>query len=125
LRRSSLPPSVEVVFEAIEVRRPEPAVGREPVVELCERLRPDAIQAALCFRARLDESSVLEDAQVLGHRRLADAEPVDELADRTLPVAEQIEDLKPPRLAQDLECSKLGHREEYYGVVICLSRNAS
>ncbi len=98
-----------MVFEAIEVRRPELAVGREPLVELRERFRPDAIQAALRVRARLDEPRVLEDAEMLGHGRLADAEPVDELAHRPFAVAEHVENLEPPRLGKHLECSESSH----------------
>ena len=71
-----------MVFEAIEVCRPELAVGREPIIELFERLRPDAIQATLCICARHDEPCVLEDAEMFGHGRLAEAEAVDEFTDR-------------------------------------------
>jgi hypothetical protein len=98
MRRSFLPPSVEVVFEAIEVRRPEPAVGLEPLVELGQRLGADAIQAALRLRARFDKARVLENAEMLGNGGLADAEAVDELADRAFAVAEQIEDREPAGL---------------------------
>jgi hypothetical protein len=84
-----------VVFEAVKVRRPELAVRAEPFVELRERLGPDAIQASLRVCARLDEAGVPQHAKVLGHRRLADPEAVDELADRPFSVAEQIQDLEP------------------------------
>jgi hypothetical protein len=87
-----------VVFEAIKVRRPEPAVGGEPLVELGERLRPDAVQAALRIRAGLDQPGILEDAEVLRHRWLAEAELLDELPDGPLAVAEQLEDRQPARL---------------------------
>jgi hypothetical protein len=99
-----------VVFEAIEVRRPELAVRREPIVELCERLRPDAIQATLRICARLDEARVLEDAEMFGHARLAEAEAVDEFADWPFAVAEQIEERQPARLSENLERSKLRHQ---------------
>src|SRR4051794_15140876 len=92
------------------MRRPELAVGRQPVVELCERLRPDAIQAALCIRARLDEPGVLEHAEMLRHGRLADAEAVDELTDRPFAVAEQIDDRQAARLRQNLERSESRHQ---------------
>jgi hypothetical protein len=98
-----------VVFEAIEVRSPELAVRRKPLVELCERLRPEAIQAALRLGARLDEPRVLEDAQMLGHGRLADAEAIHQFADRPLAVAKQIENRQPARLSQNLERSELPH----------------
>jgi hypothetical protein len=44
---------------------------------------------------------------MLGHGGLAEADAVDELADRPFAVAEQIEDLQPPRLGQDLENGRL------------------
>jgi hypothetical protein len=87
-----------VVFEAIQVSRPQLAVGGEPLVELGERLRSDAVQAALRIRASLDEPGVLENAKVLRHRRLADAELLDELPDGPLAVAEEVEDRQPARL---------------------------
>jgi hypothetical protein len=110
-----------VVFEAIEVGRPELAVRREPVVELRERFRPDAIQAALCVRAHLDEARLLEHSKMLGDGRLADPEAVDELADRPFAAAEQIEDRQTARLGQDLECCESGDANEYSYPVICLS----
>jgi hypothetical protein len=87
-----------VVFEAIQMSRPELAVGGEPLVELGERLRSDAVQAALPIRASLNEPGVLEDAEVLRHCWLADAELLDELPDGALAVAEQVEDRQPARL---------------------------
>jgi hypothetical protein len=89
---------VEVIFEAIQVSRPELAVGGEPLVELGERLRSDAVQAALRIRAGRDEPGVLEDAEVLRHRWLAQTQLLDELPDGPLAVAEQVEDRQPARL---------------------------
>jgi hypothetical protein len=40
---------------------------------------------------------------VLGHRRLADGEPVDEVADGAFTVAQQVEDLPTGRLGEDGE----------------------
>jgi hypothetical protein len=98
-----------VVFEAVEVRRPELAVRGEPVVQLRERFRANAVKAPLRFGARFDESGLLEDAEVLGDRRLTDAEAVDEVTDRPFAVAEQIQDLQPARFAKGFECGELGH----------------
>ena len=95
------------------MRVPEASVGGEPVVELDERLWPDAVQAALRVRARLDEAGLLQDAEMLGHRRLAEAEPVDELADRPLPIAKEVEDLEPARLGENLECRRVRHANQY------------
>jgi hypothetical protein len=103
-----------VVFELVEVRRPKLAIGRQPVVELYEWLGPNAIQAALRLRARLDQPRVFEDAEVLRDSWLTEADAVDEFADGSFPLAEQVEDLKPPRLGQDLECSESHHRRKYF-----------
>jgi hypothetical protein len=48
---------------------------------------------------------------MLGNGRLRYSEPVDELTDRPFAVAEQVEDLKPARLGQDLESGELRHTE--------------
>jgi hypothetical protein len=87
-----------MVFEAIQVRRPELAVGGEPLVELGKRLRSDAVQALLRLRAGLDEPGVPEDAKVLRHRWLAEMELLDELPDGPFAVAEQAEDRQAARL---------------------------
>jgi hypothetical protein len=74
--------------------------------------------------ARLNEARVPQHAKVLGHRRLADPEAGDELADRPLAVAEQIQDLEPPRLREDLQCSEFpGHISQYSYSAICSSSN--
>jgi hypothetical protein len=94
-----------VVFEVIKVGRPQLAVRGEPFVELRERLGTDAIQAPLRVSPRLNQARVPQHAKVLGHRRLADPEAGDEFADRPLSVAQQIQDLEPPWLREDLQCS--------------------
>ena len=106
------------------MRRPELAVRGEPFVELRERLGPDAIQAPLSVCARLDEAGLPQHAKVLGHRRLADPKAVDELADRPFSVTEQIQDLEPPRLGEDLQCNEFrAHVRQYSYSVICPSSN--
>jgi hypothetical protein len=61
-----------MILEVIEVGRPELAIGRQPVVELCERFWPDAVQAALRVCAHVDEPSVFEDAEMCGEGGYAD-----------------------------------------------------
>jgi hypothetical protein len=103
-----------VIFEAIEVSAPQASIGGQPVIELCERLGPDAVEAALRIRASLDEAGVLEDSEVLGHGRLAEPEPIHELTNRPLAFAEQIQDRQPPTLAKHLERGKFGHKKPIY-----------
>jgi len=57
----------------------------------------------LGIHARVDEPGIAEHPQVLRHRRLADGELVNELADGALAVAEQVEDAPALRLGEDVE----------------------
>jgi hypothetical protein len=41
---------------------------------------------------------------MLGHRRLGQRQPLDQLADRPLAVPQEVEDLPAARLGQHLEC---------------------
>lgn len=88
-----------MIFQLVEVRGPQPAIGRQPAIELDQWLGPDAIEAALRVDARLDQSGLLQHPEVLGDGRLTDAEPVYELPDRSLPVPKNIQNRLPVRLA--------------------------
>ena len=90
--------------------RPQLAVGRQPVIELGQRLRPDAVEPALGVGAGLHQSRLLEHAQVLRHRGLAQTKVVDQLPDRSFSVSEQVQDGLPAGLAQDLEGGEGRHR---------------
>lgn len=88
-----------MILQLIKVRGPQPAIGRQPVVKLGQGLGPDAIEATLRVDACLDQSSLLQHPEVLGDGRLADAEPIYELPDRSLPVPENVQNRVPARLA--------------------------
>lgn len=99
-----------MVFEVVESPLPVPAVGLEPLVELGERLRAEPIEAALAVGASIDQSGLLQHPQVLGDRWLTQLQTLDQVADRLLAVAEQIEDIDPMGLAEGLECARAAHR---------------
>ena len=98
-----------MLFEAIQVGAPQASIGGQPVVELCERLGADAVQAALRIRAGLDEAGVLENPEVLGDGGLAEPEAINELANGPLALAEQIQDREPPALGKNLERGEFAH----------------
>src|SRR5262245_29899820 len=100
-----------MIFEAIQVCAPKASIGAQPVVELCERLGPDPVEAALRIPAGLDEAGILEDAEVLGHGGLAETEAINEFTNRSLAFAEQIQDREPPTLRKNLERGELGHEK--------------
>jgi len=74
------------------------AVGAQPV------------DAALRVGLDVDQPGVPQHPQVLGDRRLADAERVHERADRPLADEQQVEDPPALRLGEDGEWA--GHREQ-------------
>ena len=94
---------IQVLFEQVEARRPQLAVGRQPRVEGLERCGTQPVDAPLRVGADVDEAGVAQDAQMLGHRRLADGEVVDEVADGQIGAPEQIQDAAPVGLGEDLE----------------------
>jgi hypothetical protein len=98
-----------MLFQAVKPGRPELAVRGQPRVEIGQRLGAYPVEAALRIDARLDQSGVTQDPQVLGNRRLAEAETLHEFADRSLAVSQQLEDLEPARLGEHLERWKRLH----------------
>ena len=112
-----------MVFQPIEMGSPEPAIGSQPLVQVCERLGPDPVQAALRVHPRLHQPRIPEDSQVLRDPRLAEAKLADELTDRLLAIAKRLEDRYPVRLSKDLKCRKLLHHVKYAKHVIYLSSN--
>ena len=90
-------------FEVVEAGSPHEAVGREPLVEVAQRVRPYSIDAPLGIRSHLDQARLAQDPQVLGNRGLAHPQGDDELADRALGLPQEIEDSSPVGLREDLE----------------------
>ena len=54
-----------MVLQSIQMRRPQAAIGRKPVIQLGQWLRPDAVQPALSVGAGLDQSRLLEHPKML------------------------------------------------------------
>jgi hypothetical protein len=59
-----------MAFESINVNGPEPAELIEPCVYFPERFRFQAVEAALCVDCGFHETSLAQNAQMLGHFRL-------------------------------------------------------
>lgn len=92
-----------MAFERVEAAAPEPAVGREPPINLRQRLGPHPVPAPLALGAHAHKTGVAQDAQMLRHPRLADLEPVDELPNGSFTVTEEIENAPALRLGEDVE----------------------
>jgi hypothetical protein len=94
---------VEMSFQRVEAAAPGGPVGRQPLVDLAERLGPDPVQAPLRVGAHLDQARLAQHPQVLGNAGLADAQRGHQVADGLLPLAQQVQDPPPMRLGQYLE----------------------
>src|SRR5688572_26747738 len=107
-------------FEGVEPPVPELAIGREPGVQLRERLGPQAVPAPPPARPDADEAGLAKHPQVLRHAGLAEPEPLDELADAALSVTEQLEDAPAHRLGQRVEGGGSGGHEEHITEQLCI-----
>src|SRR4051794_31164396 len=109
-----------MAFEIVQAAAPQPAVRREPGVDLRERLGVDAVPAPLRIPADTDEIGLAQHLQVLRDARLAHVEALDQLADRMLALTQEVEDAPARGLGEDFE--DRGHeRAVYYQIVICAS----
>ena len=70
-----------MVLERVDVLRPEAPERGEPGIELLERLRPQPVEPSLRLDPRFDEPCVSQHAEVLGDRRLGEAQLALDLAD--------------------------------------------
>jgi hypothetical protein len=98
-----------MIFQLVEMGAPQSAIGLEPVIELGQRLWPDAVEAALRIGAYLDQASLLQHPQVLGDRRLTEAKPIYQLPHRPLSITKNAQDCLPVRLAESLKCRQRAH----------------
>ena len=76
----------EVAFQRVEVARPLPAIGSQPLVHLAQRLGAHPVDPALSVRPGFDQAGLPQDLEVLGDGRLAQGEEVDEITDAALPL---------------------------------------
>jgi hypothetical protein len=94
-------------LQGVEAPGPQAPVGLEPGVDLAQRLGSQVIQAALTVHPHSDQACFSQDSQVLGDPGLAQAYTIDQFADRSLALPEEIENLPPRGLGQNRECHLL------------------
>jgi hypothetical protein len=92
-----------VLREPIEVLAPQRAIGRQPLVDLAERLRPQAIETPLRVYPSLDQPRVAQDTQVFGDCWLADVQLLDQVSDRSFSFAQQVQDATAMWFGEDVE----------------------
>src|SRR5690606_10206098 len=102
-RMSVLRVAVEVAFERVEVLLPQPAVRRQPGVDLRERLGAQLVASLLGLHVGADQAGLAQDLQVLRRLWLAEAQLVCELADRRGTGPQPVEDAAAGGLGDDVE----------------------
>ena len=106
-------------FEGIETRRPLGPIRLEPCVEFHQRLGAESVQPALRVPTHLDQTGVAEHLEVAGHAWLVHTDLVDELTDRVLAAADDVEYPLPCRLGDGLENRDVcWHGRNYTGLYI-------
>src|SRR5215469_6633106 len=99
---------VQVPAEFVEVLVPQLPVRSEPRIEFGQRCGVDRIDAALGIRQHGDKPRLAEDPQVLGRRRLAQFQCIDEFTDCPRSLTKQVESGTPLRIRERHPCC-LGH----------------
>src|SRR5688500_12547275 len=94
---------VQKLVERLEALVPRLSEADDPVVDRLERPAIEPVHAVPALVSHGDQAHLAQDAQVLGHLRLSDAEQPDQVAHRTLAAGEQIQDLAPARLRHGVE----------------------
>ena len=56
---------IQVAFESVHVRGPEPAELSQPGVQFLKWFRSQPVETALCVHRRFDETGVAQHAQML------------------------------------------------------------
>src|SRR5690606_19610647 len=110
-------------LETVESLAPEPLEAAGPFVHFPQTTGAQAVEAMPTPRVHVDQSDLLQDLQVLRRRRLGEAEPLGDGADRLLPVLQHRED---PAALRDRKSTRLNssHVKISYAV-FCLNKKKS
>ena len=93
----------EVVVEPVVAGVDQLLVRGEPALERRQRRRLEPVQAVAAGGAHADEADLGQHLEVLGHLRLGEVEPLDQLADRRLAVDQRVEDVATVRFGDGVE----------------------
>ena len=87
-------------FEGVEARRPERAIGLQPLVDLGEGFWAQRVKTLLAIRAHHDKPGLAQHLEVLGHAGLAQLKALYQLSGVALAITQQVENLSAVRLGQ-------------------------
>ena len=95
--------AVEVAFESIYVRRPEPTELFQPGIHLLEWFGLQSVETALCVDRGFHETGLAQHAQVLRDGRLRHPQLALDLSNRLLGQDQEAQDRAAVRLRDDFE----------------------
>src|SRR5882672_10176686 len=95
--------AVEVAFESIYMRGPEPTELSQPGIHLLERFRFQPVETALCVHRGFHETGLTQHSQVLGHGRLRHTKLALDLSHRLLGRDQEAQYRAAVRLRDDFE----------------------
>jgi hypothetical protein len=95
--------AVEVTFQSIDVRRPEPAELSQPGIDLAKWFRLQPVETALCVHRGLHETGIAQHPQMLGHGRLRHTKLTLDLSHRLLRRDQKTQYRAAVRLRNDFE----------------------
>ena len=95
--------AIEVPFERIDVRGPDPPERSKPGFDLLQRLRFQPVETALRVRGRFHDAGGPQHPQMLRHGRLRHPKLTLDLADRLLRREQQAQNRAAVRLGDDFE----------------------
>lgn len=98
-------------LERVEPTREFGSVGLQPLVELSERLRAQAVEPPLSVAPDRYQASLSQHPQVPGNARLVHPHTLNEVANRPLTATDRIQDAAAGRLGDRLE-----DRRDWHGV---------
>jgi hypothetical protein len=107
----------DAIVEPVEGRVPRALEGAHPVVDGLQCWTVDAVPAVSTVGADEHETDGTQHTEVLGHLRLSEAEPIDELSHGGLPVAQGIEEDTTARLGDGVERVRRGCCASYVSII--------
>ena len=90
-------------MQRLEALLPQRAVAGQPVVELGQRLRPQAVHPALCVLSNLDQSGLTQHPQMPGDAGPGNRQQRGELVRRRLALPQRLEHSAPARISQRVQ----------------------
>src|SRR6516165_5607343 len=111
-------PALGALLDAVQLLAPELFKGLDPVVHSFQLLRLEAVDTLLAVLEHRHQADLAQHAEVLGDRRLREAQRNDQRSDGQGPAPrQQLDDLPPPGLGDGVEDVGGGWRPRHASII--------